>query len=294
MLRKCLIKLNLNHKRKLNNYMKFGRITILLFLFVLLSSSIYALKNCKWCGQLLKKNEVVCPKCLRKVRWPLSPERSIQGKVVVRLGEDAFIRHPYSQNRYWLANRNAGADPYGPIGTWGVPTAMRYLIHFRIPEAFKNANVDITNFKVSRARLILRTGHNNRKDKIPIIVFPLLRPFTEGIGKLASRFNPPTGCTWFNSSPNIAWSVEGGEYRTDIFSTGYISSDVQDNIIDVTSIISFLIKNFQKTKIWDDPGMIIMRDCSVYSECKYLNIYSFEAGKEKNVSHVMSPELYIE
>lgn len=266
----------------------------LLLLLIFSSVKVHALETCKYCNFTVEKEEKVCPKCLRKLKWPFSPQRTYQGAVVVRDGKDAFIRHPQAQNRHWLSNRNAGSDTYGPIGSWGNPTGLRYLINFNIPKAFLEAKKDLMNFSLSKAKLIIRTANDRHKQNIPIIVFPLTTPFEEGSCRLSSRKSQASGCTWELSSSFLTWANEGGDYSTTTYATGYLSSENKDNVIDVTSIINKRINEYKQTGKWNNPGMIIMRNQSVFSNCKFLDILSFDAGREKNVTHVVSPELYLE
>ncbi|HNS08754.1 MAG TPA: hypothetical protein PKN29_03585, partial [Candidatus Ozemobacteraceae bacterium] len=64
-----------------------------------------AISRCPGCSFLVNSDTVECPKCLKLLRWPFVPERSRRGRVIVRTGNDAFIRHPHANNRSWRDNR---------------------------------------------------------------------------------------------------------------------------------------------------------------------------------------------
>ena len=268
----------------------------ILFLgFIALCVQASALTKCRHCKYLIETNTLVCPKCLRYQGHPFLPPRSKKATVIVRNGKDAFIRHPQAQNMDWRHEKNAGKDPYGAIGYWGYPTSLRYLIWFNIPEAFYIAGKTIDNFKLYKATLILKSVQNQPNKRIPIIVYPLTKPFTEGIGQLNYRKSETSGCTWLNSSPLIPWQQEGGDYNSNIYSTGTLhSGKISQSEIDVTAIIQHRIDNYRTTGKWEDKGMIIMNNPNLFCEESYINIFSFEAPNPKSAAKILTPELYLE
>jgi hypothetical protein len=236
---------------------------------------------------------------LKNLSWPLVPRRTIQGTVIARTGKDSFIRHPFAQNRRWQADRNAGSDKFGPIGSWGYPTSLRYLISFDVPQAFLMAGIDIKTYQPDKVILLLRVKSNQPEQRIPIAIYPLIAPFMEGTCQLGFRFFPASGCTWFNRTKDMPWAQEGGDYDSTVISQSYLETSNIKNMehsvkIDVTEIYTKRFLNLKNTGIWNDPGMIIMRDPNVAGNYRFLDILTFESGKNKNVSRVLSPELYFQ
>lgn len=264
-----------------------------LFLFLLSAALVWAVQNCPACNFRIKSDAISCPKCLRLLKWPHAPARTIQAKVVVRTGKDAFIRHPRSQNRAWKSNRNAGADQTGQIGSWGFLTGLRYLICFDIERAFSDANVDLNTFRLKRARLRLVVADRQINQQVPIRVYPLDRPFQEGSGRFHVRSKEPDGCTWEECAPMISWHVSGGDYSETPSAEGVLGLRQQrETIIDVTSIFLARFAQFQKSGVWNDPGLIIMRDPLRHCDCTFLNIYSLENSFRGQ--QVLSPQLFLE
>lgn len=223
----------------------------------------------------------------------MHPPREHRAKVVVRNGKDAFIRSPQAQTRKYPADRNAGGEISGLIGSWGGPTALRYLIKFDIRAAFLAAGVEINSFKVKRARLKLVIADDNieRSAPLPLVVYPLEREFAQGTGTKDHRPVKIDGCTWFHSAPHMVWHREGGDFTTRMPARGKLKP-AGTSFIDVTDIIRQRIIAYQQDDKWHDPGMIIMGDpLAIKSDC-VLSIYSF-AARARNGS-VLAPELLIE
>ncbi len=279
--------------------MRYFCLIILFGILLGISIPALAIKYCDYCNYRLSSDAIICPKCLRNIAWALAPARSEQATVIVRSGKDAFIRHPFAQNRNWHADRNAGKDPYGAIGSWGYPTSLRYLIAFDVPNAFLMAGVDINNFQPDKVTLLIRVKANQPTQRIPIIVYPLKAPFMEGTCQLGLRFSPASGVTWFNRTQSMPWASEGGDYNPSVSAEAYLESSKIKNLeqtikIDVTDIYLKRFQDFKNSGIWDDPGMIIMRNPGIAGNFRFLDILSFESGKNKNVSRVVSPELYFQ
>lgn len=268
------------------------RLAIFIFL-VFWPAWLLAVKNCPACDYRVDSNAFECPKCLRLINWPYSPGRTIKAKVIVRTGKDSFIRHPNSQNRAFKSDKNTGADDSGQIGSWGFLTGLRYLVSFEIPKRFAESGIDISTFKCKRARLRLVIAERNIEQQIPIRAYPLSRPFQEGTGKFHIRSKVPDGCTWIDSAPLISWHTPGGDYLSQPSCPGILGyQNNHECIIDVTSIYQFRFNEYQKTGIWNDPGMIIMRDPETAGSCTFLSIFSLDSRPRGN--EVISPQLFIE
>ena len=266
-------------------------LAILLAVFCL-SSSAQALTRCTFCKYSVSSDALTCPKCLRKLQWPVVPERSRSARVVVRTGTDAFIRHPHARIRLYRDDRNSGADLTGHIGSWGGPTTLRYLLRFDIPQAFANAHVDIKTFKPTRALLKLCVADAGRYNGLPIRIYPLTRPFQQGNGKVSIREKEIDGCDWYHSAPLIVWQREGGDYTGKPSAVAVLGEEGErETIIDVTELIVDRFKDFASTGTWNDPGMIIMRDPEHYGYYGYVTIHSLEASYLGIT--VRSPELFI-
>lgn len=265
---------------------------ILIIAMLMAALPAQAIKSCPHCAYLVNRDTIECPKCLKLLKWPFVPERSRKATVVVRTGTDAFIRHPHAQNRAWLYDRNAGGDLSGEIGVWGGPGTLRYLIKFDIPQTFALAGVSLRDFKLSRAFLKINTAKNGQQADIPVIVYPLDRPFEEGRDRFRTRERDHDGCDWVHSAPLMPWHREGGDYSTATSSTGIIKGQGSSSIIDVTEIISMRLESFARTGIWEDPGMIIMSNPHKNIESGFVTIYSLESRADRH--RVRSPELFIE
>lgn len=266
---------------------------LLLLLLLLLSPMVAeGMTNCPRCHYRIQSDANECPKCLKLLRWPLAPERSRQGRVVVRTGSDAFIRDRHSQNREFRCDRNAGKDLVGAIGSWGGPTTLRYLVCFDLEKAFEQAQVELSTFQFKRATLKLYVANSgSRKGPLPIRIYPLNRRFQEGRGKIGEREKFIDGCTWAYAAPNMVWHIEGGDYNKLISSRGLLP-DNGHVFIDVTEVFRYRFKTLLENGSWDDPGLIIMRDPHAYGDFGYLNIYSLESQSVHG--EVRAPELFIE
>lgn len=251
-----------------------------------------ALQRCESCQYPVSSDASSCPKCLRKLKWPLVPERSRKARIIVRTGYDAFIRHRNARVRLFRDDRNTGGDSYGYIGSWGGTTTLRYLLRFDIPLAFARAHVSMNNFQVNRALLKLSIVDPGIHSGLPIKVRLLSRHFRPGTGKAGTRKKIPDGCDWFYSMPLMLWHREGGDYIENPAAQAILAEDgCNETTIDVTELIKTRFDEFAKTGIWNDPGLIIMRDSTRYGYHGYLTVHSFETGPlEKNVR---SPELFI-
>jgi hypothetical protein len=261
--------------------------------FVLLFTGMLAgMTGCPVCGYRINVDTAECPNCLKLLKWPHSPERSRRGKVVVRTGTDAFIRDQHSQNRAFRFDRNAGGDLQGQIGSWGNPTALRYLIRFDVAEAFSAAGVDMKSFKLRRAFLRINVATSwNVTDRLPVAVYPLTRHFQEGSGQTGQRQQKIDGCSWIYAAPLMYWHQEGGDYDMKTACPGHLPTS-GSALIDVSDILMKRFAGFAETGIWNDPGMIIMRNPEVFGSYGHVDIYSFESRSARN--GLRSPELFIE
>lgn len=269
---------------------KFLALIFALLLFPLVPAE--AIKSCPRCAYLVGIDTIECPKCLKLLTWPFVPEQSRRAKVVIRTGTDAFIRHPHAQNRAYRSDRNAGGDLSGEIGVWGGPATLRYLIKFDIPETFALAGVAIADFKLKRATLKLTAVAVDQKITMPVIIYPLQRPFQEGSGRFRRREKDIDGCDWLYSAPLMLWHREGGDFTDTLNCSGIIQNNGSESIIDVTEIIRSRFEVFAQTGVWDDPGMIIMSDPRKAINSGFVTIYSFES--KAVAGSVRAPELFIE
>lgn len=253
---------------------------ILLFLTLIFTPALDALVRCSFCQYLIDSEALTCPKCLHKLKWPVVPERTLNARVVVRTGYDAFIRHPHANIRLYKANRNTSGNRTGHIGSWGGKTTLRYLLHFDIPEAFASAQIDLRSFVIKRALLKLSIDDTSKHNGLPVKIYPLTRPFQPG------------GSNWFYSSPLIVWQREGGDFVKNPFAVGILAENgSNETIIDVTEIIQIRFSEYAETGVWKDPGLIIMSDSERYGYSGYITIHSFEASCIGQT--VRSPELFI-
>ena len=265
-------------------------LTLLFLLFAV--SGVEALTRCPGCSYPVDSGSVECPKCLKLLRWPFVPGRTRRGQVVVRTGTDAFIRHPQAQNRAWPTESNAGADTSGEIGVWGGPTTLRYLLKFDISQAFAMAGVDINRFKLRRAFLKIRSIKNAHGIDIPVVIYPLFRPFQEGTGRFRNRDTADDGCNWYYSAPLLTWHTEGGDFSDKVCSHGIIRAGDSISILDITEIIKLRMETLKQTGTWEDPGMIIMADPKIDTRPGFVTIFSLDSMPVNGT--VRSPELYIE
>ncbi|GAB4277525.1 MAG: hypothetical protein Kow0029_20250 [Candidatus Rifleibacteriota bacterium] len=266
---------------------------LLTIFFLVMPIILLAVKFCPHCGYRMQSDRVECPKCLRLIDWPVYPPRNEKATIIVREGKDAFIRHPRSQNRAYRSNRNAGGDLTGQIGSWGFLTGLRYLVSFNIEKSFADAKIDMNHFEFTSAKLRLYVADKKIDQQIPIRVYPLARPFQEGIDRFHIRSKIPTGCTWELSAPMLPWRIPGGDYYKDISCPGILGKNGQrECVIDVSAIYKYRFAQFKETGIWNDPGMIIMRDPEKACECTFLSIYSLENKTKSGI--VVSPQLFIE
>jgi hypothetical protein len=263
------------------------------FLLIAITPAAEAITRCSNCQYPVTSDALTCPKCLRKLQWPLIPERSRSARVVVRTGHDAFIRHPHARIRKYRDDRNTGGDHTGHIGSWGGPTTLRYLLRFDIPQAFAMAQVDMNGFNVRRALLRLCVDDQGKYNGLPVRVYPLTRPFSAGTGMTGVREKVPDGCDWYYSAPLIVWHREGGDYAEKPSAVAILGEDGEkETIIDVTELIIARFDEFARTGVWNDPGFLIMHDPARYGYHGYVTIHSLEAvylGQS-----VRSPELFIQ
>jgi hypothetical protein len=272
---------------------RFLPILLLCGLFIInMAPDAEALTRCGDCQYPVASDALTCPKCLRKLKWPIIPERSRSARVVVRTGSDAFIRHPHARVRQYRDDRNSGDDQIGHIGSWGGPTTLRYQLRFDIPRAFAMAQVDMKGFNVRRALLKLCVADHGQYAGLPIRIYLLTRPFAEGTGIAGVREQDHDGCDWYHSAPLMVWHREGGDYAEKPSIPAILGEDGEnETIIDITELIRARFDEYEKTGIWNDPGLLIMRDASRYGYRGYVTIHSLEASFIGQ--SVRSPELFI-
>lgn len=268
-------------------------VLLLCGLFIIaLTPDAEAITRCSYCNYPVASDALTCPKCLRKLKWPIIPERSHSARVVVRTGTDAFIRHPHARIRQYRDDRNSGGDQTGHIGSWGGPTTLRYLLRFDIPQAFAMAQVDMQGFNVRRALLKLYVADHGQYNGLPVRIYLLTRPFAEGTGLAGVREKKHDGCDWYYSAPLIVWHREGGDYAEKPSIPAILGEDGEkETIVDITELIKARFDDYAKTGIWNDPGLLIMRDASRYGYHGYVTIHSLEASFIGQT--VRSPELFI-
>ncbi|NLF96923.1 MAG: hypothetical protein GX569_09315 [Candidatus Riflebacteria bacterium] len=251
-----------------------------------------AITSCRYCNYPVASDALTCPKCLRKLQWPIIPERSHSARVVVRTGSDAFIRHPHARIRQYRDDRNSGGDNIGHIGSWGGPTTLRYLLRFDIPQAFAMAQVDMQDFNVRRALLKLCVADHGKYNGVPVRIYLLTRPFAAGTGLAGVREKKHDGCDWYHSAPLIVWHREGGDYAEKPSVPAILGEDGEnETIIDITELIKARFDEYAKTGVWNDHGLLIMRDVGRYGYHGYVTIHSLEASFIGQT--VRSPELFI-
>ncbi len=266
-------------------------VVVALMLLALIPAA-QAITSCPKCNYRISNGAVECPKCLKLIGWPYAPPRDRRATIIVRTGTDAFIRDRHSQNRQFRYDRNAGGDIRGPVGSWGGPTTLRYLIKFDIPAAFAAAQIDMKTFKPRRAILKLYVADKgNNKGDLPVRIYPLTREFQQGSHMREIRPEAINGCTWFYAAPLMVWYREGGDYDEKISCRGTLSEEGASSI-DVTEIFSQRFAEFHDNEVFNDPGLIIMRDPHAFGDYGYLNIFSFEMTNRR--VGVKSPELFLE
>ncbi|MEW6712269.1 MAG: hypothetical protein AB1403_20785 [Candidatus Riflebacteria bacterium] len=261
-------------------------------LTLLMAARLLAVSYCPGCNFRLSESAFQCPKCLRMVEWPYTPARSEKARVIVRTGKDAFIRHPRSQNRAWKSAANAGGDLAGQIGSWGFVTGLRYLICFDIPRSFAEAGLNLSEFKLRQAKLRLVIADQKINQQIPVRVYPLTRPFLEGKSRFHIRRRKADGCNWEFSAPLLSWHVPGGDYLESLSAPGILGLNSKHEVfIDVTEIFAMRFAELKTTGVWNDPGLIIMRDHQIPCSCTFLSIFSLETNPRGQ--QVNSPQLFL-
>lgn len=267
-------------------------LSVALTVLMLISQNVWAIKNCPACGYRLNTNDFECTKCLRLIEWPFQPPRDRKAKVVIRTGTDAFIRDQHSTSRSFRHDRNAGGDLYGPIGSWGGATTLRYLLRFDVAEAFALAGASLKDFELRRATLRIKVADKgNNKGALPIRIYALTRYFQEGSDEPGTRKKNIDGCTWVYAAPHMVWHREGGDYNENLSCRG-ILPEAGTVDIDVTEIFRERFTKLTEDGVWEDPGMIIMRDPHAFGDFGYINIFSFESRTAHG--QVRAPELFIE
>ncbi|HOI88912.1 MAG TPA: hypothetical protein PLK28_00210 [Candidatus Rifleibacterium sp.] len=251
-----------------------------------------AISRCRGCSFLVNSDTAECPKCLKLLRWPFVPERSRRGRVVVRTGTDAFIRHPHANNRSWRDNRNAGGDHTGEIGVWGGPTTLRYLLRFEVAEAFALAGVNLAEFDLKRVYLKITSDKNQGPAEMPVVIYPLTRPFQEGSDKFRTREKKHRGCDWYYSAPLLTWHSEGGDFDRNISCRGVIKGGGNVSYIEISEMFRGHWQTMQRSNSWQDFGMIIMADPQKNIAAGFVTIFSLESRAHGQT--VRSPELYFE
>ncbi len=247
--------------------------------------------HCPVCGYTNGEHDLYCVKCMRPLRWPVKPQSSKKNTLVAREGTDTFIRGPNDALPKHKVRANAGGDLIGPIGSWYSPTGLRYLIKFDIPAAFKTARVSMEDFDLEEAILILRLfPARDAEDDVPIAVFPLSRPFVEGEGRWGEHRRKEPGCNWYNYARGFPWANPGGDYFYSPVAKAVLPRKGSGEVeIDVTEIFAEKFFFYQRTGVWTDYGMIIMRDQEKSSRCLFRMIYSFQSAPERDIAKTGSP-----
>ena len=274
--------------------------TLWLGLFFALFSSLAFADRCPFCNYWNETKALLCHRCLRAISWTASPPRSRPALVVARTGTDVFIRGPNDQHPQHRAEGNAGLDAIGPIGSCYTTTGFRYLLRFDLPRAFAEANISMEEYVPSRVTLVLRVHpRGDALATVPVLIYPLSRPFREGYGLWGKHEKGELGASWVSADGHIPWDHAGGDYETSSYAVGNLPRlDAAEVEIDVTNIFLARFALFKKTRIWDDPGLIIIRDPFVPGRCQYRQIYGFNAqpgiGPAARKTRNLSPELYLE
>lgn len=269
------------------------------FLFLLVSALAAAAVPCPFCGRENSESALYCTKCLRAIRWTAKPQPGRFSTAVAREGVDAFIRGPNDGHPGQMPWDNAGGDRIGPVGSYYSETGLRYLVRFDVPGAFAQAGVSMKGFEPEEVLLVLRLAPRpEARDDLPIVVFPLTVPFGEGVGIWEKHDRLDGGCNWYRAGRFLPWKMAGGDYDPTFRAEATFPASGGSEIeIDVTGIFQERFSRFQETGIWDDPGLIIMRDPSKASRALYRMIYSFQAAPSRKFRKsdpiVLSPELII-
>lgn len=127
---------------------------------------------------------------------------------------------------------------------------------------------------------------------MPVVVYPLSRPFLEGNDRSGLRKKNHDGCDWYYSAPLLTWHSEGGDFDASVSCEGIIKGDGSASFIDITRIIKLRLEAFSKTETWYDPGLLIMSAPDQSIESGFVTIYSLESNFHGQI--VRSPELFIE
>lgn len=267
----------------------FFRHSVLLALLLLIPLSGFCRSGpqCPDCLRRQKEGAEYCEKCFRGLTWPVLPPSNRFGEIVVRTGKDAFIRGPNDIHPRHPFYANAGGDPAGPVGSYYSKTGLRYLIRFDIREAFEKMGLSMREFRPEQVWLILRTVPlPDAGDRVPIVIFPLTRPFVEGDGLWGKHSREEPGCNWLRASLNIPWTRAGGDFNQSLFAEAELPrSGPGEAEIDVTNIYRPKFEECQKTGIWSDFGLIVMRNENRGANCLYRTIYSFESAPGKAVEN---------
>ncbi len=271
----------------------------LVALFLVITSPGWS-ERCPFCNYWNTDQALTCARCLRAVSWTARPPRSRPAAVVVRTGIDTFIRGPNDWHPSHQTRHNAGADSVGPIGSYYSLTGLRYLIKFDIPRGFAEANLPMADFVPSKVTLVLHVHPaGDGLASVPILIYPLKRPFSEGSGRWGTHWKNEDGATWLSNDGVLSWHTPGGDFYTHVYATSTLPrKGAAELAIDVTDVYQDVFARFRKTGVWEDYGLIIMRDPFVPDRCQYRFIYSFEAAPDRGATNALrtirSPELYIE
>ncbi|MBF0499146.1 MAG: hypothetical protein HQM09_03395 [Candidatus Riflebacteria bacterium] len=180
------------------------------------------------------------------------------------------------------------------------------MIKFDIPAAFHDARRHLEDFKITRAILVLHLvdeseigiAHEDARDDVPIVVFPLARPFA-GVADELARHRETDLVNWYQADPWIRWKHQGGDFVLEPSARAVLPRRGGSEIaIDVTAIMKWRFDQNTKSARWDDPGMILMRDPNVERHCQFRSIYGFQAAPDPipigSELQIRSPELYLE
>ncbi|MBF0547347.1 MAG: hypothetical protein HQM08_23095 [Candidatus Riflebacteria bacterium] len=274
-------------------------VSLPIFAFFFYALVCNAASHCPNCDTFNSDDAEVCKKCLITLPKYLASPRKRPASVVVRKGRDAFIRSTdvaHFPERFFEKELPGG---YGPIGSWNQPTSLRYLLYFDLPGAFEEAGIDMKDFEPEKALVLLTLCEKSEtKYPIPIAAFPLTEEFA---GNSEKSFPPweSDGANWTFRLPCVYWFHEGGDFLASPSASTVIPALGGGEIeIDITSIVRFRFDEFKKTGIWKDPGIIIMRNSGIESNCLYRNVYGFRAmeffQKDKKNPRYISPELYLD
>lgn len=280
--------------------MKQRLIWFLLSVLLLLFAAPSWAERCPFCRFWNVDQALTCARCLRAVSWTARPPRSRPAAVVVRTGIDAFIRGPNDQHPSHRSRKNAGADSIGPIGSYYSLTGLRYLVRFDIPRGFAEADLPMQDFFPTKVTLVIHVHPSgDGLATVPVLLYPLSRPFSEGQGRWGEHWTREEGCSWTSNDGVLTWHTPGGDFFTGVFATAELPRKGPAEIaIDVTKIYQDVFARFRQTGAWEDYGLIILRDPFVPGRCQYRSIYSLEAAPDAGATSALrtirSPELYLE